>query len=515
MKFSSHSPCDLPLTAFTASQVRELDERAIESGIAPVVLMKRAGRAAFELMLLRWPELTDEGARVSVFVGSGNNGGDGYVLAALAASRNILVEVVQVAGSAKSDAANKAQAFAQQEQVPVITLEQWQQDSEGLHVIVDGLLGSGLSGAVRGPFLDAIALINESELPVLALDLPSGLCADTGAALGCAVKATSTISFIGLKQGTLTGEGLSCSGELAFSDLDVVELTKPATVESNQPGQPLLNLADLLSQLPELDIGVHKGHLGHALVVGGDFGYGGAIAIASEMTARSGAGLISAATRPEHISALISRRPEVMALPVNSGQELTPYLERASVVAIGPGLGRSPWSEQLLQSAFDSQKPMVVDADGLNILAEARVCGEAPYRDDWVLTPHPGEAARLLGLSVEQVQSDRFSAAKNIAQRFGGVCILKGAGTVVATAQDTWLSISGNPGMASGGMGDLLTGLLAGLLAQGLALEYVAKLAVELHNGGADLMAEELGQRSLLATDVMLGVQTLLAAAEE
>jgi len=338
------------------------------------------------------------------------------------------------------------------------------------------------------------------------VDIPSGLCADTGQALGEAVKAQMTVSFIGLKQGLLTARGPAVTGELLFADLQVPE----AVYHSQQANADRLELLSLLEQLPDRDGDAHKGDFGHVMVIGGDIGFAGAAAMAGEASARMGAGLTSVATRPEHVAAIIARRPELMVVGVPSGQALEPLLEKPSVLVLGPGLGQEPWSEQMLQKAAASDIPMVLDADGLNLLAEGRVLKHSK-RDNWILTPHPGEAARLLGCTVADVQQDRFASAKALQQKFGGTVLLKGAGTVIAAA-DGSLSVAnvGNPGMASGGMGDVLSGVIGGLLAQGLEPCLATKLAVCLHGTAADLAAAEDGQRGLLATDLLPYLRHLL-----
>ncbi len=228
--------------------------------------------------------------------------------------------------------------------------------------------------------------------------------------------------------------------------------------------------------------------------------------MAAEAAARSGAGLVSVATRPEHIPAILSRRPEVMACGVVSGQELEPLLARPTVLVVGPGLGRSPWSEQMLQQAVKSGLPLVLDADALNILAEGRVVPAAGYQQHspWLLTPHPAEAARLLGITTAEVQADRFGAVRALASCYSASVILKGAGSLVASVDGAiGVVTDGNPGMATGGMGDVLSGILGALVAQSLALPEAARLGAVIHACAADLAADDVGQRSLLATDLI------------
>ncbi len=497
------STTDLPTDLYVAEQVRQLDRCAIEDhGVAGIYLMKRAGRAAFDALLERW----SEPEAVTVIAGTGNNGGDGYVVAALAAQRRIPVTVYYVAEPEKLQGdARAAYEFARREGVIMQPFSECKSLSASQGVVVDAMLGTGLKGEVREPYAQAIRLINASGLPVVALDLPSGLCADTGRSLGETVKAQLTVTFIGVKQGLLTGRGPAMTGELRFADLNVpLDIYKTQTATTQR-----LRLADLLERLPERDQDAHKGSFGHVMVIGGDHGYAGAALMAAEAAARLGSGLTSVATQPEHVSAMIARRPELMVMGVPSGQALEPLLERPTVLVMGPGLGQTPWSEQMLQQAAKTGLPMIIDADALNLLAAGRVLPNAK-RDNWILTPHPGEAARLLDCTTEEVQADRFAAVAKLQERFGGTVILKGAGTLVATAGQVSLANVGNPGMATGGMGDVLSGVLGALLAQGLDAMTSAQLGVCLHGDAADLAVQDDGVRGLLPTDLLPYLRQLL-----
>ncbi len=499
-----HCTDALPDALYTASAVRELDRRAIEEqGIAGIRLMKRAGRVAFAKLCARWPEAE----HIHVFCGTGNNGGDGYVVAALAAESRLPVTVYQVGDAQKlAGDALRARDYAV---AAGVTMAPWTPGTElSAGVVVDALLGTGLSGEVRPAFAEAIAAINASSLPVLAIDIPSGLCSDSGRRLGTAVAADCTVSFIGLKRGLLTGEAVDCVGELGFSELGV-DGNVYAQVE---PSVALIGPGDAAAALPRRPRSSHKGHCGHVLVVGGDHGMAGAAILAAMSAARVGAGLVSCASRPEHVAALLANVPEVMACGVNSGQDLEPLLARASVVVIGPGLGRGPWGQQLLQRVLASELPLVVDADALNLIAAGSAGStSAVPRHNWILTPHPGEAARLLDSDSRTVQADRFAAVEALRQRWGGVALLKGAGSLVAGENGLALSPCGNPGMASGGMGDVLSGVLGGLLAQGLELESAARVGCWLHGRAADLASLD-GERGLLASDLLPQLRRLVNA---
>lgn len=498
MKITAPSP-----SLYSTAQVYALDAAAIASGIPGIQLMKRAGRAAFDLLIERFPQPE----LITVYCGSGKNGGDGYVLAALASQRKIPVQIIQLtSGDKLTGEARAAYEFAVQEQVSIVPFAQANAPETG--VIVDALLGIGLQGEVRPEFATAIDQINSSDLPVLAIDIPSGLNGDSGASHGALVNADLTITFIGIKRGLLTGRGPAVCGEIVLSDLAIpADIFEQEDVKAEQ-----LHLIDLLESLPPRLADANKGHFGHVLVIGGDHGYGGAVIMAAEAAARSGAGLVSVATRPEHVTALITRCPEIIARGVASGQELEPLFSRATVLVIGPGLGRSPWSEQLLQVAAKSGLPMVVDADALNLIAEGRVLPDFAPHTNWLFTPHPGEAGRLLGLSNHEVNADRFAAITNLQQKLGGAVILKGAGSLVLGESGlTGVVTAGNPGMATGGMGDVLSGILGALIAQGLSVEDAAQLGAVLHASAADLAVEKIGQHGLLATDIIPYVSQLLS----
>lgn len=480
---------------YTAAQVRALDRTAIDEFAIPgISLMKRAGRGAFDALLTRWPNPE----KITVYCGSGNNGGDGYVIAALAAAQKLPAEVIQAASPEKLVGdARRAYEYALAEGVAMTPMAAAQMPEKG--VVVDALLGTGLRGAVKAPFSSAIASINDSGLPVLAVDIPSGLCADTGSILGSAVRAQVTATFIGSKRGLYTGAAPACCGDIVYESLHVPEEIF-AAVDCQSVR---LDWTDLATRLPQRAADAHKGLYGHVMIIGGELGYGGAVAMAAEAALRVGAGLVSVATRPQHVNAIIARCPEVMATGVASGQELEPLLSRPTVLVVGPGLGRTPWSEQMLQKALAAGLPMVLDADALNILSEGRVGATADISRS-VLTPHPGEAARLLNVSTGEIQRDRFNAVADISKKYSATVLLKGAGTLIASVDSPVLLCPyGNPGMAAGGMGDVLSGVIGSLIAQGLSLPEAASLGACLHSLAADDAAVNCGQIGLCATDLM------------
>ncbi|MDN5864665.1 MAG: NAD(P)H-hydrate dehydratase, partial [Gammaproteobacteria bacterium] len=435
-----------------------------------------------------------------VCAGGGNNGGDGYVVARLALEARFDVCVIALgkprAGGIAAAAAEAWQAAGGRE----ITVEEAAVFAPDL--IVDALFGIGLSRAPEGEAAGMIEAINAAGVPVAALDVPSGLFADTGAAPGPVVRAELTVTFIGLKPGLFTGKGPSVAGEIVFDRLGVPEGWKRDLRIAARRIPP--SLADAL--LPARDRGAHKGLYGHVLVVGGNSGTGGAVRLAGEAAQRVGAGMVSVLTRPEHVTALLAARPELMAHATLDGTLPGVLAERAGVVALGPGLGQGEWGRRLWKQALALDKPTVLDADGLNLLA-----AEPRVRDNWVLTPHPGEAARLLDTTAADIERDRFAALARLVERYRAVVVLKGAGTLIGAPDDDppYLCDRGNPGMASGGMGDALTGIIAGLLAQGLEPAAAARLGVWLHATAAD-RATGAGERGLLAGDVIAELRVLV-----
>lgn len=485
----------IPRQFYASAQVRELDQRAIAGGIAGRSLMQRAAAAAWRELLRRWPQA----GRVAVLCGPGNNGGDGYELARLARAAGLDVAVWQVGPAAtRGDAAAARRAWRDDGGAERAWAGRALPDCD---VAVDALFGIGLSRAPDGAAQAAILAINAARdrgAGVLALDVPSGLDADRGSVPGDAVHADLTVTFIGAKPGLHTGAGPDHTGAMVLDDLDV-----PASVYHAVPAVAALDAALLCEVLPRRPRAAHKGDMGHVLLVGGDEGTGGAILMAARAALRAGAGLVSVATRGAHVAALTAAQPELMCHALDEPRRLRGLLERATVVAVGPGLGRTEWGGAVWSQALTASQPLVVDADGLNWLAE-----NPARRDDWVLTPHPGEAARLLGVPTAAVQDDRAGAARKLAGRYGGVCVLKGAGTLVA-GSGLGLCPHGNPGMAAGGMGDVLCGLVAGLLGQGLGSETAARAAVAAHALAGD-RAASAGERGMMPTDLLAELRPLL-----
>ena len=486
------SDCPHSHQLYTVAQVRELDRRAIEVlGVPGLELMRRAAWAALSSLRRHWPQAR----RLAVHCGPGNNGGDGFLLAVLAREAGLQVDVLALGEASSGDAATARQAWMDAGG----GVRVWRPGDTlpAADVHVDALYGTGLRRAPEPAVAALIEAINASDAPVLALDVPSGLDADTGLVPGTAIHAAVTVGFIAAKRGLHTGRAANVVGALELDALGLPE----SLWQGMSPDAQLLTAA----HLPPRPRDAHKGTNGHVLAIGGEHGMAGAIRLSGEAALRAGAGLVSAATRGENLFALNAARPELMAHGVDGPQALEPLLARASVLAVGPGLGLGAWSHALWLTALDSGKPLVLDADGLNLLARE----PRRFTQPAVLTPHPGEAARLLGSTVAEVEADRFAAARALADRFHAVAVLKGSGSLIAES-DGRLDVCpwGNPGMATGGMGDLLTGIVAALLAQGCDAWQAACLGVGLHARAGDCAARQ-GERGLLATDLLAPLRAL------
>lgn len=477
----------LPANIYSVAAVRETDRTTIEDhGVPGYTLMTRAGAAAVAEARARFPDAQ----RWQVICGAGNNAGDGYVVARLAALDGIAVSVLTLVdpGRLQGDAATAYGDFAAEGGVVVPWEGQLDREAD---LLIDGLLGSGLERDVTGDFADAVTAINAHHAPVLALDIPTGLHGDSGRILGCAVRADLTVTFVGLKTGLFLGDGPDCRGELRFAGLEIPDSYR----DGIEPAFRRIDDAMFSAALPRRPRGGHKGDHGHVLIIGGGEGMPGAVRLAGEAALRCGAGLVSIATHPSHASLLVASRPELMSHAVADAGDLEPLLERADVVAFGPGLGTSAWARDLYARVASLSRPTVWDADALNLLAE-----EPRQAENRVITPHPGEAGRLLGRSAAAIQEDRAGALAALQARYGGTVVLKGAGSLVSAQPVPYLCSGGNPGMGSAGMGDVLTGVIAALMGQGVAA--AAAIGVEAHARAGDRAAAG-GERGLLATDVL------------
>lgn len=499
----------LPEELYSADAVRAIDRYVIDQqGVDGFELMQAAAASAFRRLVRTWPQ----SASILVLCGAGNNGGDGYLIAANAKRHGLHVYCVAVAPTEKltGDAREAWQkALADGVDVRALSGKVDELPFEGVDLIVDAMLGTGVTGAPREPFASVIARCNQALAPVMAIDVPSGLDSTLGTVSGAAIRADLTVTFIALKTGLFTGQGPEVCGHLVFESLDTDEW---ASESGQAPTARRIDWASQVSLLPRRPVNAHKGRFGHVLVVAGERGFGGAGILAAEAAARSGAGLISLATRPEFVGAALARCPSLMAQSVTHGSELQPLIDTASVIVCGPGIGRGAWGQQMLQQVVDSGKPRVLDADALNLMSSRA----AQHAEQQVLTPHPGEAARMLGCTVPEVEADRLGAATRLQALHGGVLLLKGAGTVIASGQGVPLIVSGsNPGMATGGMGDVLAGIIGSLLGQFGDLPLATAMGAALHLESARTASVTRGYMGLLPQDVIEALPSVLAMAEK
>jgi len=489
----------LPNDLYSAAAVRGFERAAIAAGIPGYTLMQRAASAALDVLRQLWPSARS----IAVVAGPGNNGGDGLVLARLAKQQGLTVATMMVGDTA----ALRGEALEALQDLRRAGLEVQPFDAAALEkcdLIVDALLGIGVRAPLQPEWTAAIAAMNGCGRQILSLDLPSGLDPDTGRALP-AVHSTATISFLALKQGLFLADGRAHAGALRFGDLGV---------ETSAGAAPTLRRLDdhcLAAALRQRARDSHKSQFGRVLVIGGGSGMPGAVRLAAESALRVGAGLVTVASRPEHLTAVVGARPELMFHAVAQASDIDLPLSQADVVAIGPGLGRSDWAQTVLERVFalrPADQRLVVDADALNLIAAG--AGQQ-HCDDWVLTPHPGEAARLLGIDTAVVQQDRLAALAALCQQRGGTIVLKGAATLVgAVDQVPMLCERGNPGMAVPGMGDVLTGAVAGILAQGAQPFAAASAAVHAHAVAGD-RCRDGGVRGILALEVAQELRAVLA----
>jgi hydroxyethylthiazole kinase-like uncharacterized protein yjeF len=489
----------LPEEIYSAAQVRQMEAGAQADGTPGYTLMQRAGAAAFGAMRQRWPLARS----IVVVAGPGNNGGDGLVLARLARQAGHSVVVLLVADAA----ALRGEARQAYEDLIAAGIQTHAFDANALSradVVVDALLGIGVRAPLRDAWNNVIVALNACLRPVFSLDIPSGLDPDVGRALP-AVHATATICFLGLKQGLFVGDGPEHAGEVLFDGL---------RIEGAAAGPPALRRLtheDITRVLPQRPRQSHKSQFGRVLIIGGGVGMPGAVRLAAEAALRVGAGLVTAASLPEHLPVIVGQRPEVMFKALPNADAVKDAMEVADVIALGPGLGRESWAKNVLAAVFAARRPqqrLVVDADALNLIA----AGHGPSRvEDWVLTPHPGEAARLLGIGIAEVQADRLAALAALCAKRGGTVVLKGATSLVGRSGEVpRLCDRGNPGMSVPGMGDVLTGAIAGLLAQSADVFNSTAAAVYAHAVAGDRCAR-LGVRGVLALEVAQELRGVLA----
>lgn len=482
---------------YTAAQVRALDRTAIEDHDIPgMTLMERAGRATFDAARDQFPGH----GRWLVACGGGNNGGDGYVIARLAREAGIDCRVAalktpeQLRGDAGTAAKLWLDAGGTVELGPP-------RDLDDFDLVFDALLGTGLDRPPEGEYADAISSLNTCAARVVAVDVPSGLNADSGRAIGgLAVRADLTVTFVGRKLGLYTADGPDHAGRVVYTALGIPE----GIFQASDNTGILIYESVIKNALGRRSRNSHKGDFGWVLGIGGDQGMSGAMRLCGEAALRTGAGKVTLLTHADHAATINANRPELMVRAVGDVAVVGELLHAADVIVLGPGLGQSDWSRTLLRAGLGHKRPRVLDADALNLLAgEGGLDLIAPGGESAVITPHPAEAGRLLGSDARAVQDDRVGAATALTERTKAVVVLKGCGTVVA-GPDSRLAICplGNPGMATAGSGDVLAGVIGAMLAQGLDAWQAATVGVVAHSAAGDCAAKAIGERGLIASDI-------------
>ena len=529
----------LPQRAFSAKQVltHEAKVAAIKN-IEMYALMKSAGQAVFHHMMKKYfkNETKNDLDKVSdtqkllVVCGKGNNGGDGFVIARLAVQAGFQVSVLLTAKPEKlsGDVLRAYQAYinAKKAENELIIFDHKTADVETVKnfqgkLIIDALFGIGFKGRLPNSLLTLVTSINQHMAKVISVDVPSGLCATTGVVDNTAIIANSTVTFIAIKTGLVTGQAINHVGQVYFADLALGKIfTEQVSTNVTIYGN------DIFTLLPKRKASSHKGNIGLLLAVGGGEGFAGAIRLSAEASLRSGAALVSVCCHKNNRTLVFNGRPEFMLAPCCAEQLAgSMTLNKAKAYVLGPGLGQSAWSKALFDLVIAQKKLCVVDADGLRLLAKAyqqNLLTDKIKSNRWVLTPHPGEAANLLNCTVKEIERDRFSAVKIIAQQYQCVCLLKGAGSLISDGQQVWLNTTGNSGMASGGMGDVLSGIIAALIMQENSPENreqqqvltdfakLTALAVYIHGKAADIIAQKHGKIGMLASDLLPIIRQLI-----
>lgn len=497
----------LPHHVFTSQEIRCVEhEHAANNNGHCYDLMELAGASVFESMM----SVNPHPRMVYVLVGKGNNGGDGYIVASYLLKRHIPFRLFAVGKPHEGSEAHTAYRYFTRQlngtveyNLPSLEAEAHQGNSPD--IVIDALLGTGLESAPRDPFDQWINFINSTRAYVISVDVPSGVNADTGEVYADCVRANRTITMIGLKCGLVTGDAVDFTGEIEVKSLGIdIHQWHGRHTAADMDGAPyvpvyLQKYEDIKSDLPVRSPSFHKGNAGKLALIGGCQGMGGAICLTGMGALRTGAGLVKILTDKSNVQAINAQRPELMTADFQDPDAVTKALEWADVVAIGPGLGQSKLAESLLEQVLTLDIPVVLDADALNLLAKRGLS----FSKRLIMTPHPGEAARLLGISVEKVNADRFHAVYELQSRCGGVVLLKGAGTLVCDGKKTVIVHEGSPAMASGGMGDLLTGIIAALRAQGVPQMPAAVAGACIHGRAGKLAGNDGGVVGTLALDLL------------
>jgi NAD(P)H-hydrate epimerase len=497
----------------TAEAMRDAERLTIEKfGISGLTLMEAAGKSCSDLILADFGQ--GKKASVAVIAGKGNNGGDGYVIARSLQQHGwevktyIVARRTDIAGDAAVNLAllDESSLFFCPEPGE---LSCYANELAGADLIVDALFGTGLNTSVRAVHAEAIELINSSGRPVVAVDIPSGLDATSGRVLGVAVKASLTVAFAFAKVGHLLYPGAEYCG-----CLKIAEIGFPNEVLSGTVGYEFLDSETIGPLLRKRERGAHKGDYGHCLILAGSTGKSGSAVLAANSAVRTGSGLVTLAV-PGALNGIVEiKTTEAMTLPLDDEgrgfvdervfAEILKASVGKSVLALGPGVSWRPGTASLIRRLVSEiALPMVIDADGLNALSEDVSVLLRKKSDSVILTPHPGEMSRLSGLSIAEIERDRIAIARDFAQKYHVYLVLKGARTIISTPEGgVAINGSGNPGMASGGMGDVLTGIVASLVGQGYSADKACKIGVFLHGKAADLVAADSGEIGITASDV-------------
>lgn len=503
----------LPHQVFTTQEIRFIEqEHAATNNGHCYDLMEKAGRAVFEAMR----QVNSNPNMVYVLVGKGNNGGDGYITAAALLKHRIPFRLFAVGvPHVDAEAYTAFSYFTQlggQIEYELPDLQEEAQNGNSPDIVIDALLGTGLESAPRDPFGKWIDFINSTKAYVISVDIPSGVNADTGTVYSDSVMANKTVCMLGLKPGLLTGDAVDYVGEIVVCELGLDVSSYHGKIDADVVDGAsylpiyLSNYEEIIADLPVRMPSAHKGDAGKVLLIGGNKGFGGAISICGQGALRAGAGLVKVATDKSNVEALNALRPELMTVDMRDSHALAQAIAWADVIALGPGMGLDPENEIIIEDVLSAEKPTVIDADALNIMARVGLsfCKRA------ILTPHPGEAARLLGTTIDRINNDRYHAVYELQQKCGGVVLLKGAGTLICDGKSIVVIQEGSPAMASGGMGDLLTGIIAALKAQGLSQTSATLAGACIHGRAGYLSGEFAGVIGTVALDLLPFVRILV-----
>lgn len=494
----------------TQSEMKKIDNEAINKlGIPSLLLMERAGKKVAEEALKILKEA--EQKSVIIFAGTGNNGGDGFVAGRYLLLNDIQVKIVIINSPGKGDAKMNLDFLKNLGVSPIVFADgkKSKRELSSCGLIIDAILGTGTKGKLRHPLPDIIKLINRADRPVISVDIPTGLCADTGEIFGSCINAAQTVTMALPKLGQMLFPGADYTGKLTVADIGIPQtLTNSDTLKVTLPERGFVH-----SRMPRRTSNSHKGNFGHILIIAGSPGYTGAAALTSRGALRAGAGLVTLGI-PKSLNRIMEAKlTEVITRPLPETKDaalhtdamghILKLLDKTDVLALGPGLGIHTETASLIRKLIPKvKKPIVIDADGLNalrgdisILKVLRNC---------VITPHPGELSRLLKKPISEIQSDRVGIARKTARELKITVVLKGARTVIASPDGyVFINPTGNSGMATAGSGDVLTGMLASLIGQGLSPADASVVSVYIHGLAGDIAAKEKGEACLLASDIV------------